>query len=219
MEHPSPEHPSQPPTEHASATPKQPEQQPEQPADATVEREPRSDTRIYVASLSDYNAGRLHGTWIDTTADADDLAEEVQAMLARSPVPGAEEWAIHDYEGFGPLRLDEYEDLATISQIGHGIAEHGRAFAHWAAITGTSDRDELARFDDVYLGHWDSVEAYAEELLDDLGLDNLIERAVPDHLRSYVTVNVEGFARDLEYSGDVTASEGDGGVYLFDQTR
>ena len=40
-------------------------------------------------------------------------------MLARSPMPGAEEWAIHDYEGFGPLRLGEYEDLGTISQIAH----------------------------------------------------------------------------------------------------
>lgn len=183
------------------------------------EAEPSQGPRIYAASLSDYNDGRLYGAWLSADADPDDLAAGISAMLERSPTPGAEEWAIHDYEGFGPLRLGEYEDLATISQIGQGIAEHGPAFAHWAAICGTSDQEELARFDDVYLGQWESVGAYAEELLEDLGIDDLIERSVPEHLQAYVTVDVEGFARDLEYSGDITASEGDNGVYLFDQLR
>ena len=124
-----------------------------------------------------------------------------------------------NHEGFGPLHLGEYEDLATISQIGQGIARHGPAFGHWAAICGTANPDDLARFDDVYLGHWNSVEAYAEELLDELGLDDLIERAIPDSLQAYVTIDIEGFARDLTYSGDLTTSEGDDGVYLFDQNR
>jgi len=205
--------------EYPTPNPQQPKPQEPRRAESTAEHEPATETRIYVASLSDYNDGRLHGVWLDANADAEDLDESIQEMLARSPMPGAEEWAIHDYEGFGPLRLGEYEDLGTISQIAHGMAEHGLAFAHWAAICAYTDHDELARFDDVYLGHWESVEAYAEELLADLGLDNLIERSVPEYLESYVKVDVEGFARDLEYSGDLTSSEGDNGVYLFDQTR
>ena len=36
--------------------------------------------RIYVASLSDYNAGILHGRWIDVT-DEDTIREEIAAML------------------------------------------------------------------------------------------------------------------------------------------
>lgn len=186
---------------------------------ASAEREPVDGPRVYVASLSDYNDGRLHGTWLDADADPDELADGINAMLARSPTPGAEEWAIHDHEGFGPLHLGEYEDIATISQLGRGIAEHGAAFAHWAAICGTGDRYELARFDDVYLGHWNSVEAYAEELLDDLSIEQLISEHIPDSLQHYVTVDVDGFARDLEYSGDITASDGDTGVYVFDNRR
>lgn len=190
---------------------------PEHTADS--EREPIDGPRIYVASLSDYNDGRLHGTWLSADADPDELAEGIHAMLARSPTPGAEEWACHDADGFGPLHLGEYEDLATISKLGQGIAEHGPAYAHWAAICGTHDPDELDRFDDAYLGQWNSVEAYAEELLDGLGIEDLLEREVPEHLQAYVTVDVDGFARDLEYSGDITASEGDHGVYLFDNLR
>jgi len=97
-----------------------------------------------------------------------------------------------------------------------GIAEHGPAYAHWAALIGTNDREGLARFEDAYLGHWDSREAYAEELIGDLGYGRQFDEAVPEFLRPYVTFDVEGMARDLELSGDITSSEGDGGVYIFD---
>jgi hypothetical protein len=51
------------------------------------EREPQERPQIYVASLSDYNDGRLHGAWIDAAQDAEQLAEAVRAMLDHSPDP------------------------------------------------------------------------------------------------------------------------------------
>src|SRR5436189_4774564 len=62
--------------------------------------------RIYAATLSDYNAGRLHGAWIDADQDPEELQAEIDAMLAKSAEPVAEEWAIHDYEGFGLFKVD-----------------------------------------------------------------------------------------------------------------
>lgn len=182
------------------------------------EVEPNIQPRIYVASLSDYNAGRLHGSWLDADVEAADLAEGVQNMLARSPEPLAEEYAIHDYEGFGPLRLNEYESLESVSIVAQGIAEYGPAFAHWAALVGTTDTEALSRFDDAYRGHHASVADYGESLLEDMGLRQELEAAVPEFLEPYVRIDVEAFARDLELSGDVTVSPGDGGVYIFEGT-
>jgi len=51
--------------------------------------------RIYVASLADYNAGRLHGRWIDADRPAEAIREQIAQMLAESKAPVAEEWAIH----------------------------------------------------------------------------------------------------------------------------
>ena len=180
---------------------------------------PRPAPRIYVASLSDYNAGRLFGRWIDAAAQPEELAEQIEAMLTEAPSPRAEEWAIHDYEGFRPLPLSEYEDLATISRVAIGITEHGEAFAHWAAIAGTSDVNELNRFEDTYLGLYDSVEAYAEMVLDDLGYLDAVDQAVPEGMQPYVSVDIAGFARDLVLSGDITTSEGSEGMYVFDMSR
>jgi len=171
--------------------------------------------RIYVASLSDYNAGILHGDWIDADQEPEELNEAVQGMLQRSPTLGAEEFAIHDFEGFGHYRPGEYDSLDWISRIARGIVEQGPAFGAWAERS-NRDEDELARFEDAYLGEWSSVEKYAEELLDDLGYLRAIDDAVPDMLQPYVRVDIEAFARDLELSGDLTVVEQPYGVYIFE---
>jgi antirestriction protein len=191
----------------------------EQQDDVNERDRAHASPKIYVASLADYNDGRLHGAWLDAAQEPEALYEQVGAMLARSPVPGAEEFAIHDYENFGPLRIGEYENLGLVSKLARGVAEHGPAFAHWAALVGTADPDELDRFEDAYLGHAESLEAYAEELLEDLGYPEMIDRSLPEHLQPYVHIDVGGFARDLELSGEIMTSEGDGGVYVFDQRR
>ncbi len=76
--------------------------------------------RIYVASLSDYNAGRLHGVWIDADSDVDVMAEQVAAMLAESRHQPAEDYAIHDHEGF-PVRIGEFTSLREIAEIMEAI--------------------------------------------------------------------------------------------------
>ena len=54
-----------------------------------------TNPRIYVACLAAYNSGYLHGAWIDADQPADDIQSAVGEMLAASPIPRAEEWAIH----------------------------------------------------------------------------------------------------------------------------
>jgi hypothetical protein len=41
-------------------------------------------------------------------------------------------------------------------------------------------------------------------VLDDLGLYEQVEQAVPENLQPYVTLDAEGFGRDLELGGDIT---------------
>jgi antirestriction protein len=115
--------------------------------------------RIYVASLSDYNGGRLVGAWIDADQDADAIHAEIADML-KAAGPGREEWAIHDYEDFGQYCLSEYEDIATIGEIARGLVEFGDAFAAFLAI-GYDDPAEV--FEDHFIGTYDSVADWAEE--------------------------------------------------------
>ncbi len=166
----------------------------------------KADTpRVYVACLASYNAGILHGEWIDAV-DVDEIREGIQDMLKGSPTPGAEEWAIHDHEGFGGLRLGEWEDLEKVAELGALIEEHGEAFAAYAGYVGAEYADGNG-FLEAYCGEWDSEKAYAEELFDDL-----YRHVLPESIANYI--DYEAFANDL-FMSDNYSVESSSGVYVF----
>ena len=71
--------------------------------------------KIYIACLAAYNSGCLHGNWIDVHGDAEEMEKEAQKVIKTSPVPDAEEWAIHDYDDFP--NMGEYVSLEKIAEI------------------------------------------------------------------------------------------------------
>lgn len=177
------------------------------------EHSPGLRPRIYLADLAAYVHGELRGTWADATLDPAELHDAAQAMLADSPVPGAEEIAVHDTDEFGCIHLHEYEDLDTVSRLANGLAEHGCGFGHWADYVG-NDPDELDRFEEVYRGRWESLSDYARDLLDDLGVEDQIERALPDWIQPYVTIDYEALGRDIAIESYVV--EDGGGVWVYE---
>ena len=165
--------------------------------------------RIYVACLAAYNNGPLHGAWIDADQSADAIRDEIRAMLASSPIPGAEEWAIHDYEDFGGIQLAEYEGIDRVAEIAALLVEYGEPFGAWADYYGNAVSAE--EFRDAYRGEYESEEAYAEWLVDDTGI--LAE--VPETLRCYFDYG--RFARDLFMSDMHSVRSGHGTVYVFER--
>ena len=183
----------------------------------TATRSRNDGPSIWVGSLSDYNAGVLHGVWLAATVELDELADAIQFMLRNSHEPDAEEYGVFDYDWFGQgvgSLLGEYPSLATVSKVAQGIAEHGEAFAAWASYVGPEQHEQLDRFEDHYLGEWDSTEAYAENYLEECEAYRLVDEA-PEWLRPYIKVDVELYARDLEIDLHVAEKAG-GGVFVFD---
>jgi len=199
-------------------------EQPTPPNESTVavetppahETEPTPKPAIYVASLADYNNGRLHGTWVDAARTPEEIYADVNAMLASSRQPDAEEWAIHDYEQFGRWRVGEHDTIENVSQIAKGIAEHGYAYAAWADVfDGEAASFDIASFQEAYLGHYDSVTDYVEQLADDLGYEQELD-TLPEHLRPYTRIDYAAIARDMELSGDIaTVADPAGGIWVF----
>ena len=95
--------------------------------------------RIYVACLASYNAGILHGRWIDCDQGVDHIHEEVAAMLKESTQQFAEEWAIHDHQFLG--NISECTSFDTCANIGEAItnAHDADAFLAWLDNINTID--------------------------------------------------------------------------------
>lgn len=161
--------------------------------------------QIYVACLAAYNNGILHGAWIDAVQDAHDIWEEISCMLRASPIPNAEEWAIHDYEGFECLRLSENEGLEEVAKKAAFIEEHGELGAEIATYYGGDLEDAQRALRDHYAGVYRSVADFAEEITE--------TSDVPEHLKLYI--DFEAMGRDMAIGDLITFELGFGEIHIF----
>jgi len=97
-------------------------------------------------------------------------------------VPSAEEYAIHDYEGFAPFSVSEYSSIEEVADIAD-VLSHVNSDEDLAKITFLAglydDLDTIKdKIDDVNLYHG-SRSDYAEELISDC-------YEVPDFLVHYI---------------------------------
>jgi antirestriction protein len=165
------------------------------------------EPRIYVACLAAYNSGRLHGAWIAVEDDAKAVREAVAAMLAASPVAGAEEYAIHDHEDFGGIEVREYADLDHLVEIAGFLRERG----HLGALVLEHFSGDLeaatSALDEQYRGLFASLADSFQELTEETTV-------IPDALRLYI--DWEAMARDARLGGEVfTVETGHDEVHVF----
>lgn len=165
----------------------------------------KGELRIYVACLAAYNNGQLHGGWIDACQDADEIRWVIHDILKLSPVENAEEYAIHDYEGFEAISLSEYEDIDHVAALAAFIDEHGGLGAKLYEYYGDIKEAEDA-LSDRYNGEYRSLSDFAEELTEGT-------TEIPDNLRHYI--DYEAMARDLEISDVITFETGFESVHVF----
>lgn len=120
---------------------------------------------VYFASLADYNAGRLHGRWVDLgqMTSTEDIHREIQSMLDKSEEPFAEEWAIHDYQNFHHLSLSEHLSLERLFIIAERSYEYGAVYLAFLDYHGISEGLQID-FQDEYRGTYKTRGEYVQEM-------------------------------------------------------
>jgi antirestriction protein len=174
-----------------------------------LEDKMKNDTvpKIYVACLAAYNNGYLHGRWIDIDKDVEAINREIHEMLAESPIPNAEEFAIHDYDGFGGINVGEYAGIDTVRELAEFIQEHGEELAAGVYNYYGSIDDAKDALENRYHGEYDSELDYAEQLFDECYAHD-----IPENIRFYI--DYEKFSRDL-FVNDCFSIDSKGSVHIF----
>ena len=127
--------------------------------------------KIYIACLAAYNSGHLHGKWIDVSSDAEEMEKEAQKVIKTSPVPDAEEWAIHDYDNFP--NMGEYVGLEKIAEITDMIESSDQDADVVKAVIDNFSSDEIfmgaaQHVLDENCGIHDNFQAYADWFADQM---------------------------------------------------
>jgi antirestriction protein len=161
--------------------------------------------QIYIACLSAYNNGFLHGEWVDASEGVDYVRERIKEILATSPVAEeCEEWAIHDFQGFGNYKVTEYHNIEKLCEVAEFLKECDKfpsEVVSWLiddyGIDGAKEKME-----DDYIGEFDSYLELAYHYVDELG--------VLDGVSEYVAryFDYASFSRDLDLNGNVLSFSG-----------
>jgi antirestriction protein len=74
---------------------------------------------------------------------------------------------------------------------------------------------DIDSFHEAYLGHYDSVTDYVQQMADDLGYEEELAK-LSEHLRPYAQIKYAAIARDMELSGAIaTVDDPHGGMWIF----
>jgi antirestriction protein len=170
-----------------------------------------SDTllpRVYVACLACYNAGKLHGHWIDADNDIESHLREAFGVSADDEILpcGGEEMLCHDNEDFGAYDLGE-ENVQAAGAIGEFLLKHG--YVGSVALSETNgDIDEAEEMMDRFIGEFQSLEDYICDYRNPaLGIK------IPEDIAWYV--DWERFAADCESNGEFNSFKHDDRYYVF----
>lgn len=113
-------------------------------------------------------------------------------------VPSAEEYAIHDHEGFAPFNVSEYssiEEVVRMAEILNNDNDPDHVALDFLVNHLNYDLDDIeSKLDDVCI-FTGSRSDYAEELTAECG------REVPDWLSYYIDYDAMG--RDMEINGEI----------------
>jgi hypothetical protein len=88
---------------------------------------------------------------------------------------------------------------AHISTIATAITE--LAYMTWSESRPESEDTSRPVFDRVYVGHYATVEAYADVLIDEYGLDRRLDESISAPFRIHVDIDATSFVRALIQAG------------------
>ncbi|QNL30611.1 ArdA-like antirestriction protein [Gordonia phage SpeedDemon] len=167
---------------------------------------------IWIADLAAYNAGHLVGEWVELDADTD--AEDVYAKIKEICARGDEllrklnewsgpheEFAIHDYEGFGPIKIGEYDPISAVMAHVERMGDDPDKYFAYVKHNGEHYAENYDE-DRVVGPLGSSMQDVAYQLVDDLGY----LEGVPEHVARYFDYDM--FTRDLEIEGNYVEYDG-----------
>lgn len=149
--------------------------------------------KIWIGCLAAYNAGELHGEWVEANQSVECLEKEIEEILGSSPEEDAEEWMVSDYDNFGSFGdlLGEYPSLDDVSRAAFFYAEHKKlaeiAFKYCENLDEAIDMVE-----ERYAGCYASLGDFAEEYFRGFS-------TIPKELEYYI--DWEKMGSDMEING------------------
>lgn len=161
--------------------------------------------KIYIANLAAYNAGTLEGKWFDLN-DYTDNEEFKDAVNEWRKEQGIAECVVHDYDDCpAHEEFGEHPDFDELYMYHTLYEKYGDSFSAWFYMfhySGCDCESWEDKYNESYMGEWESWEDFARYLIDDC---NALGE-IPDNLWDYI--DYSAYAYDSRCNGDYVKHDG-----------
>jgi len=149
------------------------------------------EPKIYVLCAEDKQAKDKNGAWINANQSVEEIHDDINQMLSKSPRSNAKKWVIQDYDDFGDIYLENNTtnpNVEEISKVASILSKYGDLGAQIIIHHNKYLDEALSALDEMYCGAYESETDYAIQLMNDFS-------SIPDNLLFYF--DYDKFKRDL----------------------
>jgi antirestriction protein len=165
---------------------------------------------VYIVDLAAYTNGLDNSGWFDATLEPLELKHRIDEMIGRSPIPEAQDWAVHDGRDMYDL-VREFSSVEQISTIGKFLDRYGdlggKVADYYCCTCIDNLGDAIDALEERYLGCYRSLTDYVEEYCKEM-------YQIPKALSGYI--NWERIAHDLECGDRIFTIQVGDNVHVFD---
>jgi antirestriction protein len=127
---------------------------------------PKETPEIYLVCEASDAKSILHGTWVHVTQPLKDIGEQIEVMLAKSPVSGTG-FMIKDYRGFGAFEIHKYENIEHLVRLkALLVSAYGELGTKLVAYYKDDLEEAIEALSSHYVGVYGSELEYAIALFD-----------------------------------------------------
>jgi hypothetical protein len=178
--------------------------------EGSFESAEEDDRPIYVANSG--KDGGLREDWREAAKVIAHIEGGIALSRLQRKRDGFEQPSDDEFQP-GFVMVGRRMSLSAIAETTTGIIEHGQVFVAWSDMVG-DDPKALRRFDEAFLGSWDSAAEFAEQVMGQLG--PLSADASKEDQQFHMLLLASELAEELQRRGVICAIPNRrGGVWVF----
>ena len=166
-----------------------------------------TEPRAWVGCLAAYNAGTLHGAWLDCD-DEYTFGEGCKSILASSPVDDAEELWVMDHEGLPMSGECNPQEALRLGLVVDAVVNVGgwpfELIEHAIDHVGEDLKSITDYIEENYQGTYKDRSDFAYDFHESIGTE------IPEHLQYYIDWDAMG--RDMLMCNFYDVDLGSGGI-------
>ena len=121
---------------------------------------------VLVSCVAAEKEGIDHSTWIEVRTNTQEMRQNIEYILSKSPVANAKQFKFRMSDNFEGLKINPNSSVEQVALLGKSVWTWKKAFVVFTEFYGNSEDEDVAKdFKRTYLGSYTKTEDFIQHKL------------------------------------------------------